>query len=69
MCNDPTVFCYLLTSFWFNREPVVNPSQPFYFPEFQGGSLEGWGPNSPGYEGCRQLTGPDFEDVVYKAFW
>ena len=25
-----------------------NPSQPWYIPEFQGGSFDAWGPNAPG---------------------
>ncbi|KAL5524693.1 hypothetical protein ACEPAF_9838 [Sanghuangporus sanghuang] len=67
-CSNPSIWPPIPTN-WYDYHEVVNPSQPFYFPEFQGGSLDGWGPNSPGYEGCRQLTGPDFEDVVYKALW
>src|SRR5665811_2286255 len=35
-----------------------------YTPEFQGGSFDPWG--GPGYDKCRQLTGPDFESVFYK---
>jgi beta-galactosidase GanA len=38
--------------------------RPLYTPEFQGGSFDPWG--GPGYDNCRQLTGPDFESVFYK---
>jgi len=38
--------------------------RPLYTPEFQGGSFDPWG--GPGYDKCRQLTGPDFESVFYK---
>ncbi|CAL1698277.1 unnamed protein product [Somion occarium] len=45
----------------------VNPSQPWYIPEFQGGSFDPWG--GPGYDACELLTGPDFQDVFYKQNW
>ena len=44
-----------------------NPSQPWYIPEFQGGSFDPWG--GPGYDACELLTGPDFQDVFYKHNW
>ncbi|KAF8915220.1 beta-galactosidase, domain 2-domain-containing protein [Mucidula mucida] len=46
-----------------------NPWQPFFFPEFQGGSGDAWGPGAPGYLGCQILTGPDWMNVVYKHLW
>src|SRR5207249_3652490 len=36
-----------------------------FIAEFQGGSFDPWG--GPGYDKCRQLTGPDFERVFYKT--
>ena len=45
----------------------VNPSQPWYMPEFQGGAFDPW--EGPGYDACAVLTGPDFEDVFYKQNW
>ncbi|KAF8525605.1 glycoside hydrolase superfamily [Hysterangium stoloniferum] len=45
----------------------VNPSQPFYMPEFQGGSYDPWA--GPGYDACGVLTGPNFQDVFYKQNW
>ncbi|KIJ53974.1 glycoside hydrolase family 35 protein [Sphaerobolus stellatus SS14] len=44
-----------------------NPSEPWYLPEFQGGSLDPWG--GAGYDGCEELTGPNFQDVFYKNNW
>ncbi|KAK0200111.1 glycoside hydrolase family 35 protein [Desarmillaria ectypa] len=47
----------------------VNPAQPWYIPEFQGGSFDAWGPTSPGYAPCAVLTGPDFMSVFYLQLW
>ncbi|KAF9039430.1 glycoside hydrolase family 35 protein [Hymenopellis radicata] len=47
----------------------INPSQPFYSPEFQGGAFDPWGPNAPGYDNCRILTGHDFMNVFYQGMW
>ncbi|KAK0448411.1 glycoside hydrolase family 35 protein [Desarmillaria tabescens] len=50
----------------------VNPSQPWYFPEFQGGAVDGWGPAAPailGYSSCAVLTGTDFMSVFYLQLW
>ncbi|KAF7309268.1 BetaGal-dom2 domain-containing protein [Mycena indigotica] len=47
----------------------VNPSQPWYIPEFQAGSFDAWGPNSPGYGPCGVLTGPDFQSVFNMDLW
>ncbi|KAF8994482.1 glycoside hydrolase family 35 protein [Cyathus striatus] len=45
------------------------PSQAWYFPEFQGGSFDAWGPTAPGYAPCRVLTGPDFQSVFNLQLW
>jgi beta-galactosidase GanA len=37
--------------------------RPFFFAEFQGGAFDPWG--GPGYDRCRQLTGPTFERMFY----
>jgi beta-galactosidase GanA len=37
---------------------------PVFTAEYQGGSFDPWG--GPGYDKCRQLTGPDLEKVFYK---
>jgi hypothetical protein len=47
----------------------INPHQPFYSPEFQSGAYDAWGPTAPGYEKCRELTGPAFMSVFYKSLW
>jgi hypothetical protein len=44
--------------------PRFRDDAPIFTPEFQGGSFDPWG--GPGYDNCRQLTGPDFENVFYK---
>jgi hypothetical protein len=31
-----------------SQHSAVNPSQPWYFPEFQGGAFDAWGPTAPG---------------------
>ncbi|KAL5524694.1 hypothetical protein ACEPAF_9839 [Sanghuangporus sanghuang] len=67
-CSNPTRWAPIPTN-WHDYHEVVNPSQPFYFPEFQGGSFDAWGPTAPGYDACRQLTGPDFQDVFYRGLW
>ncbi len=43
--------------------PRFRDGTPIFTPEFQGGSFDPWG--GPGYDQCRQLTGPDFERVFY----
>ncbi|KAK4703696.1 hypothetical protein P7C70_g2525, partial [Phenoliferia sp. Uapishka_3] len=35
---------------------------------FQAGAFDPWGPNAPGYDACRQLTGPSFESAfIYSS--
>jgi len=59
-----------LTDYRFLRDGTTfNPprpgvgDRPFFFGEFQGGSFDPWG--GPGYERCRQMTGPTFERMFY----
>lgn len=47
----------------------TDPGEPFYFPEFQGGSFDAWGPTAPGYANCAELTGATFESVFYRGLW
>ena len=49
----------------YSRERLERTGTPLFFPEFQGGAFDPWG--GPGYEKCRQLTGPAFERVFYEA--
>jgi beta-galactosidase len=50
-----------LTDYRFLRAGVGE--RPFIWAEFQGGAFDPWG--GPGYERCRQLTGPVFERMFY----
>lgn len=59
-----------LTDYRFLRDGTTfNPprpgvgDRPFFWGEFQGGAFDPWG--GPGYERCRQLTGPAFERMFY----
>ncbi|KAI0092324.1 glycoside hydrolase superfamily [Irpex rosettiformis] len=65
-CSNPAVWRPVTTNYHDYHESV-NPGQPFYMPEFQGGSFDPWG--GPGYDACEVLTGPDFQDVFYKWNW
>ncbi|KAG1812912.1 glycoside hydrolase family 35 protein [Suillus subaureus] len=61
-CSHPDVWNPVVTNYYSHHESV-NPGQPWYFPEFQGGAFDAWGPTAPGYDQCRILTGPNFENV------
>ncbi|KAH9831459.1 glycoside hydrolase superfamily [Rhodofomes roseus] len=65
-CSNPAVWSPVGTNYHSYHE-TTNPSQPWYMPEFQGGSFDPWG--GPGYNACETLTGPDFMDVFYKQNW
>ncbi|KAI0339083.1 hypothetical protein BDW22DRAFT_1362002 [Trametopsis cervina] len=65
-CSHPQIWNPVTTNY-FQYHERVNPSQPFYMPEFQGGAFDPWG--GPGYDACEVLTGPDFQDVFYKWNW
>ncbi|KAK7030467.1 hypothetical protein VNI00_014053 [Paramarasmius palmivorus] len=67
-CSHPDVW-NPVTLDYHQYHQEVNPSQPWYFPEFQGGAFDAWGPSAPGYEACRELTGPGFESVFYLQLW
>ncbi|KAH7915479.1 glycoside hydrolase family 35 protein, partial [Hygrophoropsis aurantiaca] len=67
-CSNPTVWSPVVTNYYSYHESV-DPSEPWYFPEFQGGSFDAWGPTAPGYEQCRVLTGADFENVFNLNLW
>ncbi|KAF4577239.1 hypothetical protein EYR36_005226 [Pleurotus pulmonarius] len=67
-CSHPAVWHDVPTGYpQYHAE--VNPSQPWYIPEFQGGSFDAWGPTSPGYAPCRTLTGADFQSVFNLQLW
>ncbi|KAH9919183.1 glycoside hydrolase superfamily [Epithele typhae] len=65
-CSNPRNWSPVVTNYQAYHEQV-NPAQPWYMPEFQGGSFDPWG--GPGYDACELLTGPDFQDVFYKNNW
>ncbi|KIM73346.1 glycoside hydrolase family 35 protein [Piloderma croceum F 1598] len=67
-CSNPTDWAGVITNYN-NYHQNTNPRQPFYFPEFQGGSFNAWGPTAPGYEPCLKLTGPDFQSVFNLNLW
>ncbi|CAK5271692.1 unnamed protein product [Mycena citricolor] len=67
-CAHPTKWNPVVTNYLSYHERV-NPAQPFYFPEFQGGSFDAWGPGAPGYPACAQLTGPEFQSVFNRQLW
>ncbi|KAJ7648397.1 glycoside hydrolase family 35 protein [Mycena polygramma] len=67
-CSNPEVWNPVTTNY-FSYHERVNPSQAWYFPEFQGGSFDAWGPTAPGYAPCAELTGPDFQSVFNKQLW
>ncbi|KAG2354709.1 glycoside hydrolase family 35 protein [Suillus spraguei] len=67
-CSNPDVWNPVVTDYYSYHE-AVDPGQPWYFPEFQGGSFDAWGPTAPGYDQCRILTGPDFENVFNLHLW
>ncbi|KAJ3785437.1 glycoside hydrolase family 35 protein [Lentinula aff. detonsa] len=67
-CSNPETWSPITTNYHSYHESA-NPSQPFYFPEFQGGSFDAWGPDAPGYAQCEILTGPDFQSVFNRQLW
>ncbi|KAJ7058089.1 glycoside hydrolase family 35 protein [Mycena amicta] len=67
-CSHPTNWNPVTTNYHTYHEQV-NPSQAWYFPEFQGGSFDAWGPTAPGYEPCQELTGPSFQSVFNRQLW
>jgi beta-galactosidase GanA len=58
-CSNPTRWNGVGSFLW-----AKSPGKPLGIGEFQGGAFDPWG--GPGYDKCRQLTGPDFEKVFYK---
>ncbi|KAL4081114.1 glycoside hydrolase family 35 protein [Scleroderma citrinum] len=67
-CSNPKKWNPVVTNYYTYHQSV-DPSRPWYFAEFQGGSFDAWGPTAPGYEQCRELTGADFENVFYLDLW
>ncbi|KAK0504453.1 glycoside hydrolase family 35 protein [Armillaria luteobubalina] len=67
-CSNPLVWNPVPLTYH-DYHMSVNPSQPWYIPEFQAGSYDAWGPSAPGYGPCAVLTGPDFMSVFNRQLW
>ncbi|KAK7055793.1 glycoside hydrolase superfamily [Favolaschia claudopus] len=67
-CSHPSAWRPVVTNYHEYHERV-NPSQPWYIPEFQAGSYDAWGPGAPGYAPCAELTGPAFQSVFNLQLW
>ncbi|KAF7311208.1 BetaGal-dom2 domain-containing protein [Mycena kentingensis (nom. inval.)] len=67
-CSHPDVWNPVVPNYH-EYHSRVNPSQPWYIPEFQAGSFDAWGPSAPGYAPCATLTGPDFQSVFNMHLW
>ncbi|KAF8886209.1 glycoside hydrolase superfamily [Infundibulicybe gibba] len=73
-CSNPTVWLPLVPSDHAYHENV-DPSRPFYYPEFQGGSSDTWGPAGLGsyvyfrIQNCVVMTGPEFQSVFNLQVW
>ncbi|KAJ7174196.1 glycoside hydrolase superfamily [Mycena crocata] len=67
-CSHPDVWRPVVTNYH-EYHARVNPSQPWYIPEFQAGSFDAWGPGAPGYAPCAALTGPAFQSVFNLQLW
>ncbi|KAF8523825.1 glycoside hydrolase superfamily [Gautieria morchelliformis] len=65
-CSNPETWNPVVPNYHQYHE-ASNPNQPWYMPEFQGGSFDPWA--GPGYDACAVLTGPQFQDVFYKQNW
>ncbi|KAM5541250.1 hypothetical protein V8D89_005179 [Ganoderma adspersum] len=65
-CSNPDAWSVVTTDYH-SYHLSVNPAQPLYMPEFQGGLFDTWG--GVGYDGCAALTDPAFQDVFYKQNW
>src|SRR5579872_2321745 len=62
-CSKPQQWASVPTNF--AQAHNYSPNTPIFIGEFQGGSFDPWG--GPGFDKCRQLTGPDFINVFYKS--
>ncbi|CAE6536961.1 unnamed protein product [Rhizoctonia solani] len=62
-CSHPEVWKELDASLDADHQKL-NPAEPLYLAEYQGGALDAW--NGPGYEKCYQLLNDQFASVIYK---
>ncbi|KAJ7639409.1 glycoside hydrolase superfamily [Roridomyces roridus] len=64
---NPSVWRPIVTT-WGDYFDTVAPTQPHFFPEFQGGSADNWG-NVGGYATCREFVNTQFQRVFYHQMW
>ncbi|KAG8722514.1 hypothetical protein FRC08_001028 [Ceratobasidium sp. 394] len=62
-CSHPDVWKELDVSLDADRQRL-NPAEPLYLAEYQGGALDAW--NGPGYASCYKLLNEQFANVIYK---
>lgn len=63
-CSHPTTWVPFRDDY-LQYHVDTNPDQPFYIPEFQGGSYDPYG--GPGYEACGSMTNASFTRVANQA--
>ncbi|KAJ9478783.1 Beta-galactosidase [Pseudozyma hubeiensis] len=63
-CSHPTTWVPFRDDY-LQYHMETNPDQPFYIPEFQGGSYDPYG--GPGYEACGRMTNASFTRVANQA--
>ncbi|TKY86065.1 hypothetical protein EX895_004890 [Sporisorium graminicola] len=63
-CSHPTTWVPFRDDY-LRYHMDTNPGQPFYIPEFQGGSYDPYG--GPGYEECGRMTNASFTRVANQA--
>ncbi len=63
-CSHPTTWVPFRDDY-LRYHMETNPDQPFYIPEFQGGSYDPYG--GPGYEACGRMTNASFTRVANLA--
>ncbi|KAJ7639434.1 glycoside hydrolase family 35 protein [Roridomyces roridus] len=64
---NPSVWRPIVTT-WRDYFDTVAPTQPHFFPEFQGGSADNWG-SVGGYATCREFVNTQFQRVFYHQMW
>ncbi|KAF8601289.1 hypothetical protein BDV93DRAFT_495966 [Ceratobasidium sp. AG-I] len=62
-CSNPDVWKEVDATLDANHQRL-NPAEPLYLAEFQGGAFDPWG--GPGYDSCRKLISEKFANVFYK---
>lgn len=63
-CSHPTTWVPFRDDY-LQYHMDTNPEQPFYIPEFQGGSYDPYG--GPGYQACGRMTNASFTRVANQA--